>query len=520
MFSFHAVNSCSDTTRAVYSYTVTYDDCDSACIYVEIERTTCVNLGTIVDVEIYFNGQLRVGGYDLLIKYDVSALNFVSASRGVANSGWEYFTYRAGPFGNCGSACPPGLVRLVAIADANNGAAHPPLEQFLPNGSISSLRFQVTADNTFEGLVYPVDFFWFDCGDNAFSSVTGDTLLIDRIIYNASGAILWDETDNVNYPESARFPFIGAPDECLAGGKFQPVRCVDLRNGYICIIDNDSIDARGDLNLNGIANEIADAVLFTNYFLRGLSVFHISVHAQIAASDINADGIPLTVGDLIYLLRIIAGDALPIPKLAPYGAAVEFKLTSEGSATTLWSNSAAELGGVYLKVTPAQDVLVSVSKAAAAAGLELEYAQEDGVLNVLLYSKAIGASIEAGVHPILTFDASVQVEHIEASDYYGNMLSSKLSLSVLPDNWSLEQNYPNPFNPETVIPFALPRAADWTLTVYNVNGQVVKRFTGSDQPGIVTVNWDSSDQHGASVASGVYFYSSKPLVSAPRARWC
>lgn len=74
-------------------------------------------------------GSECIGGFDFLVAYDATALTLMSAQLGAGlgpqGLGWEYFTYRGGPFGNCGSACPSGMVRLVAIADINNGANHP-----------------------------------------------------------------------------------------------------------------------------------------------------------------------------------------------------------------------------------------------------------------------------------------------------------------------------------------------------------------------------------------------------------
>jgi hypothetical protein len=77
---------------------------------------------------------------------------------------------------------------------------------------------------------------------------------------------------------------------------------------------NDSIDFRGDINLNGIANEIADWVVYNLFFLFGLDAFEIAPAAQIDASDVNNDDEPLTIRDLAYIWRIIIGDALPYPK--------------------------------------------------------------------------------------------------------------------------------------------------------------------------------------------------------------
>ncbi|MBU0982811.1 MAG: T9SS type A sorting domain-containing protein, partial [candidate division Zixibacteria bacterium] len=62
-------------------------------------------------------------------------------------------------------------------------------------------------------------------------------------------------------------------------------------------------------------------------------------------------------------------------------------------------------------------------------------------------------------------------------------------------------NYPNPFNPATTIEFALPQASEWRLTVYNILGQTVDRWSGEDEPGYYKVSWDAGKY-----ASGVYFY--------------
>ncbi len=62
---------------------------------------------------------------------------------------------------------------------------------------------------------------------------------------------------------------------------------------------------RGDLNLNGIPFELADAQLFEGYFTNGVSVFTIDPQAQIAATDINGDELVLSVADYVMMLRII-----------------------------------------------------------------------------------------------------------------------------------------------------------------------------------------------------------------------
>ena len=72
--------------------------------------------------------------------------------------------------------------------------------------------------------------------------------------------------------------------------------------------------------------------------------------------------------------------------------------------------------------------------------------------------------------------------------------------------FTLGQNYPNPFNPSTSIPFTLSQSTNVTVTVYDITGRQIKRITeGMLASGGHTVTWDSIDESGAFVPSGVYF---------------
>jgi hypothetical protein len=72
----------------------------------------------------------------------------------------------------------------------------------------------------------------------------------------------------------------------------------------------------------------------------------------------------------------------------------------------------------------------------------------------------------------------------------------------------LTQNYPNPFNPSTTIKFDLKEKGFVTLKVYNVAGQLVKTLVnGVRDAGFANqVTWNGTNDRGASVASGIYFY--------------
>ena len=76
---------------------------------------------------------------------------------------------------------------------------------------------------------------------------------------------------------------------------------------------------------------------------------------------------------------------------------------------------------------------------------------------------------------------------------------------------ALLPNYPNPFNPETWIPYQLAKPADVTLTIYNVEGVMVRQITlGHRDAGVYhsrnrAAHWDGKNNLGEKVAAGLYF---------------
>jgi hypothetical protein len=72
-------------------------------------------------------------------------------------------------------------------------------------------------------------------------------------------------------------------------------------------------------------------------------------------------------------------------------------------------------------------------------------------------------------------------------------------------------NHPNPFNPATRIVYTVPRAGHLSLKVYDVRGMLVRTLVddrvpaGADQVAV----WDGTDDGGAAVSSGVYFWEAR-----------
>ena len=81
---------------------------------------------------------------------------------------------------------------------------------------------------------------------------------------------------------------------------------------------------------------------------------------------------------------------------------------------------------------------------------------------------------------------------------------------LLPKEFALKQNSPNPFNPSTDISFALPQESDVLLVIYNLLGEKVRTLVNERlRAGVHHVTFDSRDNNGRQVASGIYFYKIK-----------
>lgn len=76
-----------------------------------------------------------------------------------------------------------------------------------------------------------------------------------------------------------------------------------------------------------------------------------------------------------------------------------------------------------------------------------------------------------------------------------------------PSAFVVHQNYPNPFNPETEIRFALPKASQVVVSIFNVLGEKIRTLVDAPyEAGYHSVLWDGKDEYGDLVVSGVYLY--------------
>ena len=154
----------------------------------------------------------------------------------------------------------------------------------------------------------------------------------------------------------------------------------------------------------------------------------------------------------------------------------------------------------------------------------------DGVINIqdlILVAQHLGESTDAAAPSVIAVDdlridpVTVQswIAQAQAADdgslafQQGIENLERLLALFIPEKMALLHNYPNPFNPETWIPYQLAEPADVTLTIYSVNGTLVRTLALGYQPaGIYQTStraayWNGKNEVGESVASGIYFYT-------------
>ena len=74
-------------------------------------------------------------------------------------------------------------------------------------------------------------------------------------------------------------------------------------------------------------------------------------------------------------------------------------------------------------------------------------------------------------------------------------------------SFSLNGNYPNPFNGETIISYDIPKNGFVNISIFNLAGQFIINLVNEYQLyGEKKVFWDTKDETGSHVPSGVYYY--------------
>jgi hypothetical protein len=166
-----------------------------------------------------------------------------------------------------------------------------------------------------------------------------------------------------------------------------------------------------------------------------------------------------------------------------------------------------------------------------------------GVADTLKYMITMNRDGHPGKHPFMLFPCRMENPQVISTDAYDAVVTENFAMlnvwysgqpelttgetrevifTVGPlasvddgagparDPVRLNQSYPNPFDRYTTIRFDLPDAGAVDLSIFDVEGHLVRQLVEGLMPeGRHTVEWDGRDGEGRPVSKGVYFYSLK-----------
>jgi hypothetical protein len=277
---------------------------------------------------------------------------------------------------------------------------------------------------------------------------------------------------------------------------------------------------KGDVNGMGTPPiSTIDAALILQYCVgMPTGVSALADPAALWAADVTEAG-GVTALDAAYILQYLAHlRTLPTTPNILSKAVV-------ACGTLSWGNlTAGEAGTIAVPLKVAEDAskIYSIQIKANIGSLKFNalnmknlpegWLSEYNVANGVLSVAAAGITpIQPGTIATLSFnvDKDQKDQKIVADVLLNEGTSQSISAQVvaLPTEFALENNYPNPFNPTTTIKYQLPQDVRVSVTIYNIQGQVVRTLVNEDQKaGFYTIQWDGRSEAGTQVATGIYIY--------------
>ena len=146
------------------------------------------------------------------------------------------------------------------------------------------------------------------------------------------------------------------------------------------------------------------------------------------------------------------------------------------------------------------------------------------ILDLILVAQHLGetstpaapAALPASLSPE-TVQGWIDMAHAQndgsAAFVQGIAMLERLLALMIPEKTVLRANYPNPFNPETWIPYHLANDTAVRISIYDIQGVLVRQFDiGYQKAGYYTdrakaAHWDGRNDVGERVVSGLYFYT-------------
>ena len=261
--------------------------------------------------------------------------------------------------------------------------------------------------------------------------------------------------------------------------------------------------------------DISDLVYLVDYMFTGGSAPTCWEEANVDGNGLDDDS-GIDISDLVYLVDymfnggpapVSCGTTVKAGKAITRSSDISFDIDYADGVSTVVMNSSIDLRGIQLELKgtgPAPANLVGEH-------VDMIQGRDGWVVKVGLLDLDGGEIISADTREVVRFEGKYTLEAVIIADVNARSITPTIGTALkqteLPTVYTLSQNYPNPFNPSTSISFALPEAAEVRLEVFNLLGQRVTTLLNQRlEAGNHTAEWNSQNELGQTVASGIYFY--------------
>lgn len=432
---------------------------------------------------------------DLLIEFNTIDLTLSSAQIGDAlkSLGWKSFVSSFESVSESGAGDSLNLLRVTASPGYDITPDTSSKLRIPDGGEIIKLKFYSHYRRALNCYLTPIRFCWRTCEDNALTSTNYDSLFsVSRVI---DFEAIKGEANEVLVQKE-----ITGEDanELLAiGGKFSDWEDPEARSccrSEVVFIDGGieigclSIDAYGDLNLNGIVDR-QDLVLLAKAIEHGVEVLpKLGREGAIAASDVNHDGILLTIADLMALDELFRLSINWTENSDDYRDSTRLAL----SDTLLWISSLVPVDDICaIIVCDSNSRITNLSR----FDMVRQYDTVNQRLMLLLFTDSDSAGAHdplIGNRKLISLPRGSKLIDAQATDTSGSQMVMYMNNSAFPTRFGTSVRPSNPADSTVAITLLLPEPLDWMMLMHSWSGQVYDFRSGNDS-GIVTVNWDATN---------------------------
>jgi hypothetical protein len=234
-------------------------------------------------------------------------------------------------------------------------------------------------------------------------------------------------------------------------------------------------------------------------------------------SDWSGTGFPLTDSLIdfedLMIFALNYGNVGPVKALAQYDATppvLAWTEVEEGTWALMLTSPCNSLKGLHVSAVVGSAVTIQPGVLLGEQSAPVMFETGDGFdVSLAVMGSNLGLTGSGEILRVVVHgDDDINTITVDARGLDNAKLNSEVTGSqTLPQVFAVRPNYPNPFNPSTTISFDLPRDSVVRVSVYDLDGRLVRTLLNEQRgAGSHQVEWNGQDGSGQQVASGTYLF--------------